>query len=371
MRPPTASCWWPPRATAARAETSRAIRPPCSSRSAPTALAELALRSRPRTSAGSARPFRTTGRTSLWPPRARTSSARSPRAPTRTTGLARAFPDLSPASTATAAAHPYSSPEVAGAAALVWAANPGLTATDVAGILKQSASGHGGWNENTGYGSPRRRRSSREGAGNVRRSADGQLGRHARSGLRVSLSWSSPGAVSYRLLVSRDGGSPQIVLGSTTATAASYRLEPGHSYSFTVTATDTWGLRVASTPYAITLPYSAVKLDLRTSPAKEQADTALSSLFAPESKGVALRRAQARPRVFRRARMAPLRRGEHGQDRRRDVDADAQARQLPDSSELRRRRRPRACNEPHGHAPDALAVDALYPRALGIACDAD
>jgi subtilisin family serine protease len=46
----------------------------------------------------------------------------------------------------------YSSPEVAGAAALVWAANPGLSAAGVAEILKQSASGHGGWNQDTGYG---------------------------------------------------------------------------------------------------------------------------------------------------------------------------------------------------------------------------
>jgi subtilisin family serine protease len=46
----------------------------------------------------------------------------------------------------------YSSPEVAGAAALVWAANPGLGAAGVAEILKQSASGHGGWNQDTGFG---------------------------------------------------------------------------------------------------------------------------------------------------------------------------------------------------------------------------
>jgi subtilisin family serine protease len=179
----------------------------------------------------------------------------------------------------------YSSPEVAGAAALVWAANPGLTATDVAGILKQSASGHGGWNENTGYGVLDAAAAVARAQGTSVEVPTVSLA-GTRSGLRVSLSWSSPGAVSYRLLASRDGGSPQILLGSTTATAASYRLDPGHSYSFTVTATDTWGLRVASTPYAITLPYSGVKLDLRTSPAKGK-QIRLSSLFAPESKGVA------------------------------------------------------------------------------------
>jgi subtilisin family serine protease len=178
----------------------------------------------------------------------------------------------------------YSSPEVAGAAALVWAANPGLRAADVAAILKQSASGHGGWNESTGYG-------ILDAAAAVASAQGTSVGvprvglSGTRSGLRVSLTWSSPGAVSYRLLVSRDGGSPQILLGSTTATTTSYKLDPGHSYSFTVTATDTWGLTVVSMPYTITLPYSAVKLDLRTSPAKNK-QIRLSSLFAPVSKSV-------------------------------------------------------------------------------------
>jgi subtilisin family serine protease len=178
----------------------------------------------------------------------------------------------------------YSSPEVAGAAALVWAANPGLSAADVAGILKQSATGHGGWNENTGYGVLDAAAAVARAQGTSVAVPTVTLG-GTRSGLRVSLSWSSPGAVSYRLVVTRDGGSPQILLGSTTATTTSYKLDPGHSYSFTVTATDTWGLTVASTPYAITLPYSAVKLDLRTSPAKSK-QIRLSSAFAPESKSI-------------------------------------------------------------------------------------
>jgi subtilisin family serine protease len=46
----------------------------------------------------------------------------------------------------------FSSPEVAGAAALVWAANPALTAIDVAGILKATATGRGKWNPRLGYG---------------------------------------------------------------------------------------------------------------------------------------------------------------------------------------------------------------------------
>ncbi|TMM23652.1 MAG: hypothetical protein E6F94_10725 [Actinobacteria bacterium] len=182
----------------------------------------------------------------------------------------------------------FSSPEVAGAAALVWAANPRLAATDVAAILKQSASGNGGWNQDTGYG-------VLDVAAAVARAQGGAVAvptvtvAGTRSGLRVSLSWSSRGAVSYRLYVSRDGGIPQTLLGSTTATAASRQFEPGHSYSFTVTATDAYGLTVASTPYAVTLPYSAVRLELRASPpARNKTAARLRGLFTPASKGVAL-----------------------------------------------------------------------------------
>jgi subtilisin family serine protease len=46
----------------------------------------------------------------------------------------------------------FATPEVAGAAALVWAANPALTAQQVAGILKATASGGGRWNPQLGYG---------------------------------------------------------------------------------------------------------------------------------------------------------------------------------------------------------------------------
>ena len=46
----------------------------------------------------------------------------------------------------------FSTPEVAGAAALVWAANPALTAQQVAGILKATATGRGRWNPRLGYG---------------------------------------------------------------------------------------------------------------------------------------------------------------------------------------------------------------------------
>jgi subtilisin family serine protease len=46
----------------------------------------------------------------------------------------------------------FSTPEVAGAAALVWAANPALNARQVATILKRTASGQGTWNPSLGFG---------------------------------------------------------------------------------------------------------------------------------------------------------------------------------------------------------------------------
>jgi subtilisin family serine protease len=46
----------------------------------------------------------------------------------------------------------FAAAEVSGAAALVWAANPALTARQVARILEETASGHGTWNAEVGYG---------------------------------------------------------------------------------------------------------------------------------------------------------------------------------------------------------------------------
>jgi subtilisin family serine protease len=46
----------------------------------------------------------------------------------------------------------FSAAEVSGAAALVWAANPSLTALRVARILEQTASGRGRWTPELGYG---------------------------------------------------------------------------------------------------------------------------------------------------------------------------------------------------------------------------
>jgi subtilisin family serine protease len=46
----------------------------------------------------------------------------------------------------------YAAPEVAGAAALVWAANPKLDAAGVAAVLEATASAHGAWTTDLGFG---------------------------------------------------------------------------------------------------------------------------------------------------------------------------------------------------------------------------
>lgn len=46
----------------------------------------------------------------------------------------------------------FAAPQVSAAAALVWGAKPSLTARQVAGILEATASGHGTWTPDLGYG---------------------------------------------------------------------------------------------------------------------------------------------------------------------------------------------------------------------------
>jgi hypothetical protein len=64
----------------------------------------------------------------------------------------RTVPGISAGSYGFANGTSFAAPQVAGAAALVWAANPGLTARQVAAVIKQSASGRGTWSSELGYG---------------------------------------------------------------------------------------------------------------------------------------------------------------------------------------------------------------------------
>ena len=158
----------------------------------------------------------------------------------------------------------FAAPEVAGAAALVWAAKPQLSALEVASILKATASGRGSWNPELGYG-------ILDVAGAVARaqsidpsqpkvSVTGSV-----SGARVALRWSSPFAARFRVSVSRDGAPARVLVASTTDTSAAYDLEPGHRYAFTVTGIDAYGVAAASAPFRVSLVQSPAALALRAS----------------------------------------------------------------------------------------------------------
>jgi subtilisin family serine protease len=135
----------------------------------------------------------------------------------------------------------FAAPEVAGAAALVFAANPLLGAPDVAEILKESASNHGAWNPDTGFGV-------------LDVGAAVALAQHraavsvaaARAGKVIRVRWSSTGAARYRLSLRRGSAAPVVLLDGTTRTSATYRLPRGPRYTFTVTAFDVGGARLAS-----------------------------------------------------------------------------------------------------------------------------
>jgi len=155
----------------------------------------------------------------------------------------------------------FSSPEVAGAAALVWAANPLLTPGEVASILKETASGQGSWNQELGYGviDVAGAVARAQGVDPVSRSTTIS---GVKSGRTLHLAWSASGAISFMVTVSTDGGAYQLLLGSTTSTGADFSLALGHRYTFRVTALDAFGLTTVSPPYDVSLVQALAKLSL-------------------------------------------------------------------------------------------------------------
>ena len=156
----------------------------------------------------------------------------------------------------------FATPEVAGAAALVWAANPLLRASDVATILKNTASGHGTWNPELGWGviDVAAAVAQAQGATAVpsQVALNGSL-----AGTKLHLVWSAPGSVSYRVDVTQDGGAQRVLFGATTSTSADIDLLLDHRYTFTVTATDPYGRAITSAPYDVSLVRAASTVALR------------------------------------------------------------------------------------------------------------
>jgi subtilisin family serine protease len=127
----------------------------------------------------------------------------------------------------------FASPEVAGAAALVMAANPLLRAPEVAQVLKQTASNHGSWSPDTGYGVLDVAAAVAAAQGHAAVVVRGvQVRGH------VKVRWSAVAASHYRVTMRIDATQDRTLYADTTKTSTSVRVRRGHRYMFTVTTLD-------------------------------------------------------------------------------------------------------------------------------------
>jgi subtilisin family serine protease len=140
----------------------------------------------------------------------------------------------------------FAAPQVSGAAALVWAANPLLTAAQVAQILKETASGGGRWTPELGFGVV----DVAAAVGRAQAGVPGVLLSGSRVDTHVQLNWSGD-STRYSLSLSKDSSTATTVL-SGPQTSTTLILARGHSYSFTVTALDaTGGVTAMSVPLTV------------------------------------------------------------------------------------------------------------------------
>ena len=147
----------------------------------------------------------------------------------------------------------YAAPQASGVAALVWAANPLLTAAEVADILERTASGRGRWTPETGFGVVDAAAAVAAARNAVPPDAVRVAG--TRAGRRVTLSWTRVrDAAAFRVSVVRDGRRAQVLTPATASTRATYALPLGSTYRFTVAALDPNGSPTAeSPPWTVTL----------------------------------------------------------------------------------------------------------------------
>ncbi len=144
----------------------------------------------------------------------------------------------------------FSAPQVAGAAALVWAANSSLSSQQVADILKATASGGGQWNPELGFGVI-----NIPAAVELARTtpAVSLSGSKYRTDARLRWRGSTRAERSYRVLV-RAGDGPEEVLHETADRSADFRGQNGVTYTFVVESRDGAGATIArSGPLTMTL----------------------------------------------------------------------------------------------------------------------
>jgi subtilisin family serine protease len=142
----------------------------------------------------------------------------------------------------------FAAPQVAGAAALVWAANSALSSRQVADILKQTASGGRSWNPELGYGVINVA-AAVEVAGNtpaVSLKAD-------KFNDTAHLSWrGTTGRESaYRILSLGPGGQEKVLVPSTTATSQNIQAAKGVTHTFVVESLDAGGAVIARSGRAV------------------------------------------------------------------------------------------------------------------------
>jgi subtilisin family serine protease len=154
----------------------------------------------------------------------------------------------------------FAAPQVAGAAALVWAANSALSARQVADILKQTASGAGQWNPELGFG-----------VINVAAAVEAAQNTPAVS-LRafkykdtVRLSWrgSTRKERAYRLLTLGPNDEDQVLVPSTVQSSQTIQGAGGGTHTFVVESLDAAGAVIArSAPVLVTLGQAKSSLTL-------------------------------------------------------------------------------------------------------------
>ena len=153
----------------------------------------------------------------------------------------------------------FSAPQVAGAAALVWAANPQLSSQQVSDILKQTASGGGQWNPELGFGVI-----DIPAAVDVAKVTPAVSLTTSKYLDEARLRWRSSTRVasSYRLLLRRPDGSEEVVVESTE-TSHEFKGRSGTTYTFVVESSDASGAPIArSAPVIVTLGQARSTLKL-------------------------------------------------------------------------------------------------------------
>lgn len=162
----------------------------------------------------------------------------------------------------------FSAPQVAGAAALVWAANPSLSSRQVADILKQTASGGGQWNPELGYG-----------VINVAAAVEVAAVTPAVSltavkyGDAARLSWrgSTRKEKAYRILTLGAKDEEHVLVPSTTERSQTFQGSKGVTYAFVVESLDAAGAVIArSAPALVTLGQAKSALTLTPFKYKER-----------------------------------------------------------------------------------------------------